>query len=412
MTNSFKLHLYCCSLAMLLLLGACTNDNAPTEKDTAATQWLATWSTGPQLVEPHNMPPEPGLSNNTLRSIVRVTQGGDHIRLRFSNAFSSEPVTLQKVSIAQHRHAGEIDPQTARPVLFSGAEAITMAPGSEHVSDPLDFNLQAGSTVAINIYFAETSKDVTGHPGSRTTSYIAEGNQLNAADLSTQVTADRWYVVTGIEVQAPENAAAVVVLGDSITDGRGSGTNKQNRWPDIFAEKLRANANTQNIAVINQGIGGNCVTRACLGPSALDRFERDVLNQAGVKWLIIFEGINDIGQAKNAEDAEKIADALIAAYQSMINQAHAANIKVYGATLLPFATSFYDTPERLDAWRTVNSWIRNSGEFDAVIDFEAVMTDPEQPGLLRADGDTGDHLHPNENGYVIMGSAVDLTLFQ
>ncbi len=409
--NRFNFCLY--FLLFVLALAACNDKQAPDEKaEKVAEYWLATWSTGPQRVEPHNLPPEPGLSHNTLRSIVRVSQGGETLRLKLSNEFSSEAVTINGVNIARHRQAGEIDPHTIVPVLFSGSAIITMAPGAAILSDPVNFNLQAGSTVAVSIAFGSTSTDVTGHPGSRTTSYIAKGEQLSQQDLSAAAQADRWYVLTGIEVLAQEPAAAVVILGDSITDGRGSGTNKQNRWPDILAERLRAHPATNHVAVINQGIGGNCVTRDCLGPSALDRFERDVLNQAGVKWLIIFEGINDIGQINSPDEAEKIAADLIAAYQTMINQAHAARIKVYGATLLPFATSFYDSPERQTAWQEVNEWIKHSGQFDALIDFEEVMTENDQPGVLRADADTGDHLHPNEQGYKIMGEAVDLALFE
>jgi lysophospholipase L1-like esterase len=226
------------------------------------------------------------------------------------------------------------------------------------------------------------------------------------------VQTDHWYIINSIDVVAEESAAAVVVLGNSITDGRGSGTNKQNRWPDELARRLQQNPDTRLVAVLNQGIGGNCVLRDCLGPAALRRFERDVLEATKVRWLIILEGINDIGQTQSAEAATKVAGDLIAAYEQMIDHAHAKHIKVYAATLLPFGGSFYDTAFREKARHAVNEWIRNSGHFDGVIDLDAALRDPADPLRLLPAADTGDHLHPNETGHRMMAEAVDLTLFK
>ena len=375
-------------------------------------EWVGTWRTAPQLVEPNNMPPAPGLSNNTHRQIVRVSLGGDSLRVRFSNEFSTSPVTLKSVHIAVSADSSAIVPSTDQELKFDGEPEVTIEPGSAIVSDPFKFDLEPKTNVAITIYFGETTPDVTGHPGSRTTSYLVPGNQVTAADLPDAVRTDHWYIISGIDVVAEESAAAVVVLGNSITDGRGSGTNKQNRWPDELSRLLQENSDTQLVAVLNQGIGGNCVLRECLGPSALSRFERDVLQATKVRWLIIFEGINDIGQTPNAEAADKVADDLIAAYEQMIDSAHAEGIKVYGATILPFGGSFYYADFREAAWNKVNEWIRTSGRFDAVIDLDAALKEPDTPLNLLPVADTGDHLHPNEIGHRMMAEAVDLTLFK
>ncbi|MFO7445121.1 MAG: SGNH/GDSL hydrolase family protein [Ignavibacteriaceae bacterium] len=405
-------------LFVFILLSSCYSEStvaSDSDKDTISgsfSNWVGTWVTAPQLVEPQNNPPQPGLSNNTIRQVLRVSLGGDSLRIRFSNEFSSNPVTIKAVHIALSAGMDAIDAGTSQALKFDGMEHVTMAPGSAVTSDPFRFTVTPRTDVAITIYFGETSPDVTGHPGSRTTSYILVGNHVSDANFSGAVTTDHWYIINGIDVVAPESAAAVVVLGNSITDGRGSGTNKQNRWPDELARRLQDNPDTRQVAVLNQGIGGNCVLRQCLGPSAIDRFERDVLKQHGVKWLIIFEGINDIGQAGGAEGSAAVAGNLIAAYEQMIDKAHSMNIKVYGATILPFNNSFYDSDDHEAAWKTVNEWIRNSGRFDAVIDLAEALGDPANPLNLLPEADTGDHLHPNETGHRMIAEAVDLALFK
>ena len=398
-------------LLFTLLLVAFSNPEQSKTPDNNE-KWVGTWTTSPQLVEPRNNPPKPGLSNNTLRQVACVSIGGDSIRVRFSNEFSKSPVTLHSVHIAVSVDSSKIDPATDLALKFDGKTEVVIEPGKAIVSDPFHFELKPRSNVAITIYFGDTPPDVTGHPGSRTTSYLLTGNHISEVDFPGAVTTDHWYNINGIDVIAPENAAAVVVLGNSITDGRGSGTNKQNRWPDILAERLLRNPGTEHIAVLNAGIGGNCVLRPCLGPSALDRFERDVIEATGVRWLIILEGINDIGGSRGSEGAAKVADGLIAAYEQMIDRAHAKGILVYGATIMPFGGSFYDSPDHQKALEKVNDWIRTSGRFDAVIDLDAAMRDPENPLQLLPGGDTGDHLHPNETGHRIMGEAVGLKLFK
>jgi lysophospholipase L1-like esterase len=397
---------------LLVIFAVCLSNPSPTGLSRAAETWVGTWSTSPQLVEPRNMPPAPGLSHNTLRQVVRVSIGGDSLRMRFSNEFGTSPVTLAAVHIAVSAGGSAIDTNTDQALSFAGQPDVTMNPGTTVMSDPLRFTLKPRTDVTITIYFGETSPDVTGHPGSRTTSYILPGNEVSASELPGAVQTDHWYIIRGIDVVAPESAAAVVVLGNSITDGRGSGTNKQNRWPDELARRLQENPDTRHVAVLNEGIGGNCVLRNCLGPAALSRFERDVMDQSKVHWLIILEGINDIGQVRSAEAADAVAHDLIAAYQQMIDSAHAKGIRVYGATLTPFGGSFYDSPDRQSAWKTVNEWIRTSGRFDAVIDLDATLRDPANPLHLLPEADSGDHLHPSEAGHRMMAEAVDLALFK
>ena len=384
----------------------------PADKSNPAEKWVGTWSTAPQIVEQRNNPPAPGLSNNSLRQVVRVSIGGDSLRMRFSNEFSTSPVTMKAVHIAVSAGGSAINMNTDEALKFNGKPEVTIEPGTAVMSDPFKFKLEPRTDVTITIYFGDTSPDVTGHPGSRTTSYLLPGDKVSASSFPDAVQTDHWYIINTIDVVAPETAAAVAVLGNSITDGRGSGTNKQNRWPDELALRLQENSKTRHVAVLNEGIGGNCVLRNCLGPSALSRFKRDVLDQNGVRWLIILEGINDIGGAHGAEGAAAVASNLIAAYNKMIDSARAKGIRVYGATLLPFGGSFYDSPDHESAWKTVNDWIRSSGRFDAVIDLDAALRDPKNPLHLLPEADSGDHLHPSEAGHRMMAEAVDLTLFK
>jgi len=397
-------------LLCILIFGGFTNSGSKkatvSEKD-----WVATWSTAPQLVEPNNMPPAPGLSNNTLRQVVCVSIGGKSLRVKFSNDFSKSAVTMKSVQIAVSKGESTIDITTIKELKFNGKTDVAMEPGVAITSDPVKFDLKPRMEVAITISFGETSPDVTGHPGSRTTSYLLAGSHTSTDDFSTAVKTDHWYVINGIDVKAAKSAT-VAIIGNSITDGRGSGTNKQNRWPDILAQRLLKNSDTKNIGVLNLGIGGNCVLRGGLGPTALNRFERDILNQHGVKWVIILEGVNDIGGTRNKAAASKVAKGLIDAYRKMIDDAHAKGLKVYGATITPINKSSYYADYRESARDSVNEWIRNSGRFDAVFDFDKTVRNPADIITLLPEAQTGDFLHPNEAGYKMMGESIDLNLFK
>ncbi|HYD53067.1 MAG TPA: SGNH/GDSL hydrolase family protein, partial [Gemmatimonadaceae bacterium] len=238
---------------------------------------------------------------------------------------------------------------------------------------------------------------------------LLPGDHRSATTMASAIRTDHWYVLAGIDVVRPDGAA-VVVLGNSIADGRGSGTNKQNRWPDNLSRRLQADARTRNVAVLNQGMGGNCVLRFCIGPAALERLDRDVLAQRGARWLVVSIGVNDIGGATSPQAATRVVQDLVAAYEQIVTRARARGLRVYGATILPFGGSSYDSPDREAARQAVNARIRG-GLFDAVIDLDAAMRDPAQPARLRPDVDGGDHLHPNEHGYRVMADAIDPTLF-
>ncbi|MFE6366014.1 SGNH/GDSL hydrolase family protein [Streptomyces sp. NPDC057806] len=421
-------------LLAISLLTAASTGGAAGAADTENTtregrHWVNTWTAMPQLTEPGNMPPPPFtqedavLVDSTLRQTVRVTVGGERIRLRFSNAFGGAPLPITSVSVARpvDGRAGVtgIEPSSARTVTFQGGASTTVPVGAQAVSDPLPFDVAAGSNLTVTTYLAEgqASRDITSHPGSRTTSHLLAGDHVDAVDLAGATPTDHWYFLSGIETWAPRRTAAVVVVGDSLTDGRGSTTNMNNRWPDQFLDRLLSRSGgTADTAVLNQAAGGNRVLNDGLGPNLLARLDRDVLAQSGVEWLVVFEGINDIGTAPATPAAQKdVAARLIAAYEQIVVRAHAHGIEVYGATLLPFGgNEMYDDAEGLreEARRTVNAWIRDSGRFDAVIDFDAAVRDPAAPERLLHSADGGDHLHLNPHGYGLLADAVPVRLFR
>lgn len=399
-------------VAFALILTSCRIDAQTfVERLLEAThqEWVGTWMTSVQLTEPGNLPPAPGLAGNTLRQVVHVSLGGARLQAGFSNVFGTSPIELQSAKIAVSRGGGAIDPSTEVALSFSGSSSVVIQPGDEVTSDPFSFSLQPLSDVAITTKFGSMSATIiTGHPGSRTTSYIVRGDAVSDSVLVRATTTDHWYVISSLDVLR-KDGGAVVTLGNSITDGRGSGTNLQNRWPDELARLLQSDDSTNDVAVLNGGIGGNCVLRQCLGPSALDRFERDVLTPPGVRWLIVLEGVNDIGNSGG--DPAVLARDLTDAYEQMINDAHAQDILVYGATIMPFGTSFYDSPAHEQARQAVNEWIRTSGAFDAVIDMDAAMRDPDNPTRMAPGLHDGDFLHPSQTGHRKMAEAVDLSLF-
>ncbi len=376
----------------------------------AEGHWVTTWACGPQLTEPSNLPPVP-LANNTLRQFVRVSIGGTRLRVRFSNAYGTEPVTLRAAHLALAAGSpstGNINPATDKPLSFRGAPSVVIPAGEVVYSDIVDFNLPALTNLAISIYFGNISATtINGHPGSRTTSFIIASNVVSAANMPAAATTAHWYIITGVEVLADSSSHAVVTLGDSITDGRGSTTDGNDRWPDFLAQRLQSNPPTIKVAVANMGIGGNAVVAGGLGPTATRRFDRDVLNQSGVRWVVVFEGVNDIG----GDSTGTVAANLIAAFTQFAARAHARNLLIYAATITPFGGSSYYSASHEAARQTVNSWIRTNSLYDAVIDFDAAARDPANPVNLLPAYDSGDHLHLNPAGYQALANAIDLSLF-
>ena len=392
----------CMALSSLSLFGQSNTDST--------RKWVGTWSTAPQLVEPGNMPPSPGLTNNSLRQVVRVSIGGDTLRIKYSNEFSTSTVTMKSVQIAVSTGGNTINVSTNKELKFSGNGEVTMNAGAAVTSDPIAFTLTPRMDVAITIYFGQTSATVTGHPGSRTTSYIIAGNTTTTTDFTRAVMTDHWYNINTIDVQAPSTAACVAILGNSITDGRGSTTNMQNRWPDVFSEALLRDSSTRHVGVLNQGIGGNSVLSGGLGPTGVSRYDRDILSQRGVRWAIVFEGVNDIGGVNSAAAATTTANNLVAAYKQMIVKAHANNIRIYGATIMPFKGNSYYNQYSETCRNTVNQWIRTKGNYDGCIDFDKVMRSPVDTTSLVSSYQN-DGLHPDSTGHKTMGESVDLNLF-
>ena len=406
--NSFH-HSFSVISLLVLMMSYCSI--AGYAKSNSSKIWVGTWSTAPQLVEPGNMPPAPGLNNNTLRQVVRVSIGGDSLRIRFSNEFSKHPVTMKSVRIAVSTGGNTIDAKSEKEIRFKGIAEVKMNPGEVIVSDPVSFKLKSRNDIAISIYFGETSPDVTGHPGSRTTSYLIAGDKTSNLNFIESLPTDHWYIINGIDVKAPKTASAVAILGNSITDGRGSGTNKQNRWTDILSESLLKNPKTRQVGVLNLGIGGNCVLKGGLGPTGISRFDRDILNQTGVRYAIVFIGVNDIGRVRSSEDANTTANQLISVFKSWIKKAHEKNIRIYGATITPFkGNSYYNQYSEL-CRKTVNAWIRSGDNYDEVIDFEkSIRSTSDSTKIVSSYQNDG--LHPTEADYVIMGQSIDLKLFE
>jgi lysophospholipase L1-like esterase len=367
-------------------------------------RWAGTWAASPQLTEPANMPPAPGLADATLRQVVHVSLGGKRLRLRFSNAFGARPLTILSAHLATSAGGAAIRPESEKPLTFGGATSVTIPTGAPMLSDPIDFDLAPLSDLAVTIHVKDSTRAITGHPGARCTSFLARGDRVTAPDLAEAARTPHWYYLCRADVDA-DGASAVAVLGDSITDGRGSPTDGNGRWTDHLARRLYAGEVAARVGVLNHGLGGNRVLNDGLGPNALARLDRDVLAQPGVRWLIVLEGINDLGtRSATARD-------LIVAYEQIIRRARDRGIKVYGATLMPCEGSSYFTPGLEAARQEVNAWVRESGRFDAVIDFDMATRDPQRPSRLSAAADGGDHLHPGPEGYKIMAAAVDLGLF-
>jgi lysophospholipase L1-like esterase len=386
----------------------------------AQNRWIGSWAASQQLVEPSNALNPEDLHDATLRQIVHLSVGGSQLRLHLSNRFGSTPLHVTAVHVAQpvSPNSSKIVPGSDKTLTFSGSSSALIPPHADYISDPASYSASALSDIAITLHLDAPPPEQTGHPGSRATSYIAHGDLVSAPDLTGAKTVEHWYFIAGIDVTAPPEAAAVVALGDSITDGHGATTNGNDRWTDVLARRLQTQPGTRHLAVLNQGIGGNRLLSDGLGPNALSRIDPDVIAQPGVRYLIVLEGVNDIGMLTRAgEVAPAEHDALVrrmlGAYEQIIARAHTHDIKVIGGTILPFVgSSVYHPGPASDADRqAINQWIRAPGHFDAVIDFDKIVRDPDHPDRLLPRFDSGDHLHPSPAGYAAMADGVPLSLF-
>lgn len=404
----------------LVVIAGGLSAQAPANTAARSQVWVASWGASQQIPEPQNALPQNDLRDATVRQIFHLSVGGSAVRVHVSNAFGTEALRFDSVHVARPISAvvSEIDPATDKPLTFEGRGEVTVPPGAEYISDPLTYPITALSDLAVTFHLAAPPTRETGHPGSRATSYYVHGDFVAVARWIDPQPVDHWYNISAIDVLSAPGAASVVVLGDSITDGHGATTNGNDRWTDVLAARLQGSRKTQAIGVSNQGIGGNHLLTDGLGPNALSRFDRDVLAPAAVRWVIVFEGVNDLGGlARTGEVSQEEHVALVArvlaAYQQMIERAHAHGLLVFGATITPYVGSDYYHPGLLSEAdrQKVNQWIRVDGHFDAMIDFDSVVRDPQHPDHLLPAYDCGDHLHPSPAGYRAMGESIPLSVF-
>lgn len=380
-----------------------------------AKDWVATWGASPS-------DPADALSGQTVREHVRLSLGGNRIRIRLSNRFGTDSLVVGAVHVALHGTGAGTLPGTDRTVTFSDASSVTIPPGAQAVSDQIALDVKALDEIAVSIFLPGDTGPLTIHQLGVSTTYISPAGDFTAAAvMPVSTTSLSRYLLSDVEVRRARDADAIVTLGDSITDGFASTVDANHRWPDFLAERLRsqqmANLRRRPISVVNQGISGNRLRKNIAGPNAQERFDRDVIAQPGAKWVTLLEGINDLGFPGSVEpNAPRVTfTQIIEAYKQLIARAHAAGLKIYGCTLTPFeGTTFagYFAPDKEAVRETVNSWIRNSGQFDAVIDFDKAIRDPDHPTRMLPAYDSGDHLHPNDLGYLVMANSVDLGLFR
>ena len=406
----------------VLAVTACQTAPPEPGEASASPRWIGGWVSAQQIPEPRNALPPADLENATLRQVIRTSLGGERIRLRISNVYGTAPLAVGEMSIARSAapDTAGIDPRTSRIVTFSDERTVTVPAGAYMLSDPIEFSVEPLTHLAVSMYFLKAPEQQTGHPGSRATSYLLPGNRVKEQTLPDAKQVDRWYQLAGLDVEATVSSQALVVIGDSITDGFGVRPNTDQRWTDFLISRVQADPELQGrLAVLNLGLGGNRLLLNGLGPNGLARFDRDVLNRPGAAHVIVLLGVNDLGTLSRDEGAEQrdyddLVARMLAVYEQMIVRARERDIRIIGATVMPFAGStVYPSNEMAEAARLrVNAWIRNAGTFDAVVDFDALVRSPADPSRLDPAYDSGDHLHPSIAGYRAMAEFVALDLFK
>ena len=423
--------------SLLASLSLCVSQTA-----FAQDHWIATWAASPQsprfvfprvltnpppsstqpgqanpAPRPPLFPPPPTINNQTVRMIVHTSIGGHRMRVQLSNAFGTSALKVGAAHIALRDKDSTIVAGSDRPLTFSGKPSFTIPPAGELLSDPVNLEVPKLSDLVISLYIPGEATTPTVHLTGLHPTYISQqpGDLTGAASIDDPKPVQLWYWISAVDVEAPPKANLIVAFGDSITDGATSTLDTNRSWPSQLAERLAANKSTADVAIVNEGISGNRLLNDGAGVSALARFDRDVLSQPGVKWLIVLEGINDIGLGSrpDADPADAVTpDDLIAAHKQLIERAHMHGIKVFGATLTPYIGAAYATEQGEAAREAVNQWIRTSAAFDAVVDFDTAVQDPANPKMIRAAYNIRDHLHPNDDGYKAMAAAIDLSLFK
>ncbi|HEV3481517.1 MAG TPA: SGNH/GDSL hydrolase family protein [Candidatus Acidoferrales bacterium] len=391
--------------------------------------WVSAWSAAVHAPLPFpDLPPSPTFDNQTIRMVVRPTIGGERLRVRFSNEFGTAPTMIGAAHVALVSQGAKIVPESDRVLTFDGKPSTTIPPGSPMLSDPVDLNVAPFAEIAISIYLPAKTPASSTHYWAQHETYISgPGDSTAKGDIPGATLKSSWYWLADVEVWASDQTAATVTLGDSITDGVGAKQGEYSDWPDFLASRLAGKQGSSPLAVLNEGIGGNRILHDGAGVSALARFDRDVLAQPGVINLVVLEGINDIGwphmkprppaqgtsqnESPFASEAVSAQD-LIAGLQQMIERAHEHRIRAFGATLTPFEGADYYSADGEVTRQAVNQWIRTSGAFDGVFDFDAAVRDPNHPSEFREDYQSGDHLHPSAAGYKAMADAINLSLLR
>ena len=404
--------------ALVLGLVVLSQPPAAAQGGGGGARWVTTWHTAvvpraPLPAQQGQGQPPLNFNNQTLRQIVHVSVGGDRIRVVLSNAFGTEPLAVGAAAVALRQKDAAIVAGSSRPVTFDGRPAVSIPPGAVMVSDPVAMPLPNLADVVLDLHIpgntAAGTSPLTTHGNARQTSYVATtGNHVGVAELPVASMTQSWFFLTRVEVTTTTPAGVIAGLGDSITEGNGSTPDTNGRWPDVLARRLMARAGP-TFGIANGGIGGNRVLSGGT-PNALARFDRDVIAQPGVSHVVFAEGINDIRITAQNPNSIPLAD-LIAGHKQIIERAHAHGLTIYGGTLVPYEGTQGWTKDTEDARQALNTWIRTSKAYDAVIDFDAVVRDPAQPSRILPAFDSGDHLHPNNAGYEAMANAIDLALF-
>lgn len=379
--------------------------------------WVVGW-TSAQMPVPPRIPLTVTLAGKTLRQTVRPSLGGYALRLRISNLAGVEPLRLHAVTVGRSLGSSAIDPQAVLAVSFDGRRGVIIPPGADYISDPVQLAFGANEKLAISIRYEGEPSGHTVHLRASTTSYLLDGDQITSADMKGATSFNHGFNLAAVDVETCAPAATIVAFGDSITDGANSTIDGNDRWTDRLAERLQADRRGRRLAIVNQGAAGNRLLDDTFGPGALARLDRDVLSQPGMRYLVLLEGVNDIGALTlkgPVSDAEhmRLVERIIGAYRQIIVRAHTRGIKVIGATILPFGrdTTYRPGPANERDRLAVNRWIREGGVFDAVIDFDAALRDPARPENLAQVFDSGDGIHPSPAGYRAMGDAVPLEIF-
>jgi lysophospholipase L1-like esterase len=407
------------SMLVLIIMGALT------QVAHAQDRWVTTWAASPQ--KPRVAAGGAGggaaaaptaFNDQTVRMIVHASLGGRRARVALSNAYGNAPLRIGSAHVALRDKESAITAGSDRELLFNGKPGVTIPPGAHMLSDPVDINIPPLGDVAVSIYVPGDSGVLTTHATGLHTTYIANGNVASAPNLNDATTRQSYYWISALEVMAPGDAGAIVAFGDSITDGATSTNDTDRSWPSILATRILSTPGAPKLAVLNQGISGNRLLADGLGVNALARFDRDVLGMSGVKWLVVMEGINDIGNTTApprgggpAPQNPVTPEDLIGVLKQMIERAHAHGIKVAGATLTPYEGAFYYNEKGEEVRQAVNRWIRTSDVFDAVLDFDKVTQDSANPKTFKATFNNSDHLHPNDAGYKAMADSIDLKIF-